>query len=163
MNPIRVRVLRRALILCITIGLAEVTSAQEPAGICFLTVAKSQGSGNPERKNYVINDKAEWEELWEKVVANVSPKPPLPEIDFTRRTIIAVFEGSQPSGGFEITITNIVSTQGHIQVAVKELLGACVAPGIVTKPFHIVEVDKLDPAAIEFTLKQKVKKCAGNQ
>jgi len=160
MNPNRDRVLRRALILGITIGLAGVTLAQEPAETCFLTVARSQQSGNPERKNYVINDKSEWEELWEKVVANVSPKPTLPEIDFTRRTIIAVFQGSQPSGGYEVTITNIVNTEGHIQVTVKEFLGACVAPGIVTKPFHIVEVDKLDAAAIEFRLKQKVRKCA---
>jgi len=161
MKSNRVRVLERVLTLGIAIGLVGAAPAQEPGAVCFLTVGKSQQSGNPERKNYVINDTAAWEDLWDKVNAGLSPKPALPEIDFTRRTIIAIFQGSQPTSGYEVTITNIVNAEGHIQVVVKELMNPnCGGLGVITRPFHIVEVDKLDAAAIEFRVKQKVRKCS---
>jgi len=85
------------LIGVVTIGFGSVTFAQQAKKVCFLTVAKSWHSGHPERTNNVINSKAEWELLWAQVVSCVSPKPDLPEIDFTRRTIIGVFLEANPT------------------------------------------------------------------
>lgn len=144
----------------VTIGFGSVSFAQEAEKVCFLTVARSPHSGHSERKNYVINGKAEWEALWAQVVSRENPKPDLPEIDFTRRTIIGVFQGSEPNGGFETTITGITKRESRIIVSVKELLGNCVAPGVIVNPFHLVEVDKIDPAQLEFSMKQKVRKCS---
>lgn len=140
-------------------AVAETGLAQEPEEICFLTIAKSTSSGHPERKNYVINDKSEWEALWAQVVSPGNPKPALPEIDFTRRTVIGVFQGTQPNPTFEVIITGMTQNQGKIDVFVKEHLGACVAPGIVANSFHLVEVERLVTDAVEFTIKQKVRKC----
>jgi hypothetical protein len=152
---------RTLFIGVVTIGFGSVTFAQQAEKVCFLTVAKSSHSGHPERKNYVINSKAEWEVLWAQVVSGTNPIPDLPEIDFARRTIIGVFQGSEPNPGFEITISEITKREDRVIVSVKELLNLnCPAPGVVAKSFHFVEVDKLDPAQVEFSIKKKVRKCS---
>ena len=81
----------------------------------------------------------------------MSPKPDLPEIDFTRRTIIGVFQGSKPNSAFEMTINEITKYEGRVIVSGEELLNLhpAVQEGIVN-PIHVVEVDKLDPAQVEF-------------
>src|SRR5262245_29723461 len=153
------RLVRTLFIGVVTIGLRTVTFAQQAEKVCFLTVARSQHSSHPERKNYVINNKTEWEVLWAQVVSHLSPKPDLPEIDFTRRTLIGVFKGSKPNSAFETTITEITKCEGRVIVSGEELLNLqpAVQEGIVN-PFHVVEVDKLDPAQVEFSMKQKVRK-----
>jgi hypothetical protein len=149
------------LAIVIMIGIVAVARTQQPEGICFLTVAKSFRSGHAERRNYVINDKSEWESLWAKVVSNSNPNLPLPEIDFTRRTIIGVFEGTQSNSGFEVTIESVVRTDGGTIVFVKELLNPhCASEPVITHPFHIVEIEKFEASQIEFTIKQKVRKCS---
>jgi len=92
---------------------------EEGDSICFLTVLKRNDSGYAEELNLVINDGVEWQTVWEKVFANESPKPPLPEVDFTHRTIIAAFQGARPTGGFEISVEQITETETSLQVVVK--------------------------------------------
>ena len=155
------KVLRALPSVAMAIGLISVVvPAQNSEHICFLTVAKLAESGHPERRNYVINDRAEWEELWAKVGSSVSPNLPMPEIDFTRRTVIAVFQGSEPMSGFEVVISEINKADGGIKVIVKETINThCGGTGSITRPFHIVEIEKQEQAEVEFKFKHKEKRC----
>ena len=151
------------LTLCMAVTTNPIAApAQEPSHVCFLTVAKLGDSGHSERRNYVINDRAAWEDLWAKVGSHVSPNLPRPEVDFTRRTVIAVFQGSVPTSGFEVLISDIIKTEDGIKVVVKETVNShCGGTGSVIRPFHIVEIDKQeqDQAEAEFKFKQKEKRC----
>jgi hypothetical protein len=59
--------------------------------------------GISQRARLVIRDRAEFNELWNKIMSNTSDKPPLPEVDFSREMLIVAAMGQQPSA-YEIII-----------------------------------------------------------
>ena len=150
----------RALTILFCLALSLTPTLAEVDTICFLGVLKLTDSGHAEAQNYVIKTETEWRSLWEKIFSNTSEKLPLPEIDFTRRTIVAVFQGAQPSNGYEISIEAIVETENSLEVAIKAFAPGkrCVLTGIVTKPFDIVEIEKTDKEVL-FHVKHKVRNC----
>ncbi|MEK6320882.1 MAG: protease complex subunit PrcB family protein [Acidobacteriota bacterium] len=150
----------RALTILLCLALSLTPTLAEADTICFLTVLKTSSSGHAEAQNYVINHNADWRSLWEKVVSNRSEKPPLPEIEFTRRTIVAVFQGTQATSGYEISVQEIVETENSLEVAVKAIAPGkrCVVTGIVTRPFDIIEIEKTEKQVV-FHVKNKVRNC----
>lgn len=73
---------------------------------------------------------------------------------------MAVFQGVQPSGGYEIAIQEIVETETTLEVVVKAFAPGkrCVVPGTVTRPFDIVEIEKTEKEAV-FHVKHRVQNC----
>ena len=128
----------------------------------FETIAKSFACGHADKMNYVVTTKEEWEKLWDAAVSNTFPRPPAPEIDFTQRSIIAVFQGNQPSSGYDISITKLVKTSRKLKVHVKEVSPdlPCKVLLLITQPFQIIETEKIaDPAKVKFIVKQKITHC----
>src|SRR5215210_7471130 len=70
----------------------------------FETLAKFFMSGHTEKKNYVITSKEDWETLWDKVVSRSNPRPAAPEVDLSKHSLVAVFQGNQPSSGYSISV-----------------------------------------------------------
>jgi hypothetical protein len=143
--------------LCLALLVMSVPAKSD--AICFLTVLKSS-SDHGEAQNLVINDNAQWQSIWLTLSANQRDKPPLPEIDFTRRTIIAVFQGTQASSGYEISIEEIVESESSLDVTVKafEPGSRCGVLGIVTRPLHIVEIEKTEKQVV-FHVKHRIRNC----
>ena len=146
------------VILALLISASLTPTLAKADTICFLGVLKLNDSGHSEAQNYVINTATEWQSLWDKIFSNQSEEPPLPEIDFTRRTIVAVFQGAQPTTGFEISIEEIVETENSLEVSVKAFAPGkrCVVGGKVTKPFDIIEIEKTEKQVV-FHVKQKIR------
>ncbi|MEK6407831.1 MAG: protease complex subunit PrcB family protein [Acidobacteriota bacterium] len=134
------------ILLCLALSLTPTLA--EADTICFLGVLKLQDSGHAEAQNYV------------KIFSNTSEKPPLPEIDFTRRTIVAVFQGSQPSGGYEISIQELVETESSLEVFVKAFAPGkrCIVTGKISRPFDIIEIEKTEKQVV-FHMKHKFRDC----
>jgi hypothetical protein len=144
--------------LCLVLSLTP--SLAEADTICFLNVLKLRDGGLADAQNFLINTETEWQNLWEQMFSNRSDKPPLPEIDFAGRTLVAVFQGVQPSGGYEIAIQEIVETENALDVVVKAFAPGkrCVLPGAVTRPFDIVEIEKTEKEVV-FHVKHRVRNC----
>ncbi|SRR6266571_6239492 len=156
-----------ALILILTSfvsdAIGEILLTQAPAdadSICFLTVLKLTDSGYAEEQNLVINDPTEWANVWEKIFANTSAKPPLPEVDFTHRTILAVFQGGRPTDGYKISIEGILETAASLELSVKAFAPGqrCVVAPKVTRPLHIVEIEKTSKPVV-FHVKHRTRDC----
>lgn len=150
----------RALTILFCLALSLTPTLAEADTICFLRVEKFFQSSHAEAENLVINDNAQWQSLWQTLFTNQSEKPPLPEIDFTRRTIVAVFQGAQSSSGYEISIEGIVETENSLEVAVKAIAPGqrCGVLGILTRPFDIIEIEKTEKQIV-FHVKHKVRNC----
>lgn len=150
----------RTLTILFCLALSLTPTLAEADTICFLGVLKLTDSGHAEAQNYVINTETEFQSVWEKIFSNTSEKLPLPVIDFTRRTIVAVFQGTQPTNGYEISIQEIVEAENSLEVAVKSIAPGkrCVVLGKVTRPFDIVEIEKTEKPVV-FHVKQKIRKC----
>jgi hypothetical protein len=156
------KILRKALAVAF-LTLTAVTSNAGQAGqtVEFETIVKQYSSGHGEKKNYVITNRQEWEELWNTIYANSSPRPDAPFVDFTKRMVIAVFQGAQPSSSYNITITKLVKKESALRVYVKERTPSpeCMVLWVITQPYHIIEVDRADVSEVHFKVKEKTQNC----
>jgi hypothetical protein len=92
---------------------------------------------------FVITSTREWECLWKKVHHGKYPQPEVPDVDFSRETVLAVFMGTRATGGFSIEISHLKEMEGVIKAVVKS---RSPAPGelvtmAITRPFHIAKVN----------------------
>lgn len=86
---------------------------------------------------YVINTADEWSDVFEK--------SPSLEIDFSETTVIAVFMGRRPTGGYGIEVKEIIDTGFLVVTKVEQTSPGkgCILPQVITSPYHIVKVDKI--------------------
>lgn len=129
------------LILIFVAGCHQITQSN----VSFETISKGFNSGHIEKKHYVIENEAEWKNLWGKTNSISIPQPELPEVDFNKEMVIAVFQGEKSTGGYSIEIVNIVE-DSKITVFYKEFSpepGDFVTQAL-TQPYHIVKIKKTD-------------------
>ena len=129
----------------------------------FTTIVKHYTCGHSARADYVITTQDQWEAVWSLAMSNVYPMPPAPDIDFSTQSVIAVFEGNEPSSDYSISIKKLIRTGKRLRVVVKETIpdSACKVLLVVTQPVHIIVTEKIpDPARVSFTLKQHITQCA---
>lgn len=84
------------------------------------TLVDEHYSGVTEARRDVIRSDSAWTAFWETVHGTRSPRPEAPEIDFGRRTVIAVAMGQRPTGGHAIDIEAIHRNDGALHVVVLE-------------------------------------------
>ncbi len=149
-----------ALIVLFCLALLPSPVKGEADSVCFLSVLKVSDSSHTQEENIVINDNGQWQSLWQTLFTNTSEKPPLPDIDFSRRTIIAVFQGEQATTGYQISIEEALETENALEVNVKAFSPGkrCVLLGKVTRPLHIVEIEKTQKEIV-FHVKRRIRNC----
>ena len=144
----------------ISVIIVSVASAQQgPQPASFDTIGKHSLSGQREKQSYTITTREEWQSLWNLVHTHVIPKPDLPEVDFSQRMVIAVFQGEQNSGGFGITITDLIKNGKKLTAKVTEVSpgSTCGVTTALTQPYHIVVTDKA--RRVKFKVKRETKEC----
>ena len=111
--------------------------------LTFETVFKSSFSKQSDRQNYVVKDIDQWKKLWSDAV---SGETAVPEIDFNKYMIIAVFQGTKNTGGYGIKITEIIEAENALEVYFNETVPAAdsIVTQVMTSPCHIVKVEKTD-------------------
>ena len=117
--------------------------------IPYESISKGSWSGIDEEVYYVINTQEEWEDLWERTLSGTSPTPPVPEINFQDKTIIAVYMGVCSSSGYSIKIKVIAQIGFQFYIHVQQISSHGFLP-VVTQPYDIVETNKLGNLNINF-------------
>lgn len=133
----------------------------EGSELSFETLNFGPGYSNEhyEKKNYVITTSDDLSDLWKKLYFNHKTTPSLPKINFDNEMVIGVFMGA--SGGTDrIGINKIIETEKDLQVFVIEEKPAshCDVIQVVTYPFHIVKVKKVDKGVV-FKTSTKIRDC----
>jgi hypothetical protein len=92
----------------------------------------------------VIRTPAEWTALWREAHSIQVPPPAVPKVDFDKEMVIAVFMGQRPTGGYAITIEDVVFGDKEIRVTVREQSPPpdALTTQALTQPFHMVVVKK---------------------
>lgn len=121
--------------------------------IQMTTIAGGNYGAIEHREDIFISSSEEWEKLWKELHAHTSPLPPLPEVDFSRETVIAAFLGTKTTGGYGIEIIDLTEIEGKLTAAVKTRTPS---PGemvtmAITRPYHIVKVN-ISGKNIEFKM-----------
>ena len=105
------------------------------------TIAKDMMSSLDTPAQAVARTGDEWAALWKRH----APAQPLPAVDLSTRTVVAVFLGSRPSAGFAVEITGTRAKDGVTTVEWRETRPG---PGemnaqIITSPAHIASIPKV--------------------
>ena len=141
-----------SILFCATSCQNKVTERISKQGaLQFETVAKEYHGGYGQRNDLVIKDDVAWKDLWNKTYSHIIPMPNLPQVDFRKEMIIAVYMGARNSGGFSIDIASIQDLGSSIEVSVKEIVpfsGQGIVTMALTQPYHIVKVPKQDKKVV---------------
>jgi protease stability complex PrcB-like protein len=146
------------IVLGLALSLAGTLAAASHAGDARATndikvIAKGAFSGIQQPEQIVITNATQWAELWKQHTVKREPKPELPEVDFSKQTLLFVSLGEKRTGGYSVEIADLLKENGKVVVLAKS---HAPKPGgfqiqAITAPFIIVAVPKLD-GKVEFKL-----------
>ncbi len=129
--------------------------------INFENIAKDNNTfTNLDAQNLVINDQTELKKILTKIGAS-SKFPDTSSFDFSMNTLIAVFQGKEPSGGYSIEITKIIEVDKIIVTVMEKSPGlGCVTTTETTNPYHIIKIP-ISIKPILFQTERKTVQCLG--
>ncbi len=115
--------------------------AAQAGGAGMVTLALDLMSSIDRPRQVVVQDETAWAALWRAHAGDALPPP----VDFSTRTVLAVFLGTRTTGGFEVEITGTRQDGG---VTVVEWVERRPAPGhmaamVITSPAHVVTVPRI--------------------
>jgi len=107
------------------------------------TIVRDNMSNVEDAKQAVARTPAEWAALWR---LHAGDQPPPPKIDFTKRTVVAVFLGSRPSAGYAVEVSG---TKPAGKTLIVEWSEHTPKPGnvsaqVITSPSHLVSIPKFE-------------------
>lgn len=125
------------------------------------TLINASWSGVSQSRRAVIRSAAEWAAFWAEAHGPLTPRPPVPAVDFTRSTVIALAMGGRPSGGYGIRVKEVLESGGGLHVVVEENSPGrrCIVTLVATNPVFAVAVGRagLD---VTFVEERRVHECS---
>ena len=117
-------------------------------------------SGIPNKRRLYVKDMDTWTALWNDVTANISPRPPVPFIDFGKEALIVAAMGTRGTGGYSISVEGVGESDGKLFVEVLEVSPGpnCLLTQALTAPVHAVRAP-LRNGEVVFTEVAKVQSC----
>jgi len=104
---------------------------------------RSSYTGIPDRRRLVITSTAAWEQFWVQAVANRSPQPPVPAVDFSGNVVIVAAMGTRGSGGYSIDVDALYEANDKVYAVVLETSpGRCMVTLALTAPVIAVQVPR---------------------
>lgn len=83
----------------------------------FSVLASDSQSGMTVPHHMVARDVDSFQAVWAQHYAWLTPAPPLPQVDFTRKMVVAIFGGERPTGCPRLGITEVVPENEGISVS----------------------------------------------
>ena len=126
----------------------------------FTPVDSGVLSGITRPAQLVVRDEATWKELWQEHASVSFPAPALPQIDFAREMVIAVFAGERFTMGYTVVITQIKQFNDGLQIhyTINVPGPNCFVEQTLSQPFAIVKIPRSDKP-VSFIAHCKEKSC----
>ena len=121
---------------------SEPIAKEEP--VPFTTIKSGNNSESEVYKTMVINNREELTEAWSLFFVKFNRKPPIPNIDFTSKTLVAAFLGERNNGGYSIKIKSVIKTNDKTTIVTEETKPGsnCMSTSVMVYPFHLIEIPK---------------------
>lgn len=130
----------------------EITTQNRAPGqpVDYKILLKDSYGGTDAPENRIITTQKELENAYAVINRMRRPGISVPEVDFTKKAVVAVFMGQQSSGGNSVEIEKVEETDKNITVHIKKS-----HPGkddmttmAITQPFVFVELPATDKEVI---------------
>lgn len=118
------------------------TTANVPDGpVPFEILEEGVNAAVTEGKNYRIQSDEQLAALWEMIYGTGSA-PAMPAVDFSKEEILAVFSGQKNTGGYDVSIKEVMQKNGmRVVTIVHEAPGdGCSMTDALTSPFELIRV-----------------------
>lgn len=118
----------------------------------FTIISQGSNSSYQSTSQMVINNSEQWNDLWQQHTSNTEPPPPILRVDFTRHSVVAVFAGEKPTGGYSVKILS-AKTSGSpaqerslitITVQHRQPEAGDFAKEALTYPYQMIRIPKID-------------------
>ena len=114
-----------------------VTTAAAPAQ--FVELSRGTQSMETRRVNYLISSTADLAKLWKLIDAGGQS----PAVDFATRSVIAVFAGTKPTTGYDISVTGVEDGDTRVvTITLSSPDSTCLLGESLTPPYQIIELPK---------------------
>lgn len=107
----------------------------------FTTIEQGDFSGINKGFQNLITDSENWQDFWQQHKSTEQPPPPVPDVDFTKYQVVAVFAGEKGSSGYSVEITGVSRKEAVMSLEINYTMiatGGVIA--VLTQPFHIIQI-----------------------
>ena len=114
-----------------------------PQQVVWEVVASgTQAPGVQAARYEIITNRQQLVSFWTRVHAAQLEPPPVPDADFARETLIAIFQGQKPTGGYAVEPRRVAIEQGELYVDVEfvEPAAGDIVTQALTSPWTLVRV-----------------------
>jgi len=148
------------LLLIAFLGFSCSNQGEEEVVVPFEVIHGGSYCSIVDKRQVVIKNNDDYQKLMNEVYKDLDQMPIIPEVDFTKNYVIAVFMGAKNTGGYAINFDKVIRRTGDLTVSVFETSpGAkCVVTQAVTHPYEIAKIPMIDKN-IKFKTKQRVNEC----
>jgi hypothetical protein len=124
-------------------GSAPATASSYAASSPTPFIVLAHGAAGPAgigQVNYRITSAAQLAQLWQMIYGdNTAP----PAVDFSRQEVLAFFDGTHATGGYDIAVTSVADNGARTVNVQHTAPGAgCVVSQSSTAPFEVIQVAK---------------------
>ncbi|MGA2655491.1 MAG: protease complex subunit PrcB family protein [Gammaproteobacteria bacterium] len=124
------------------------SKTKEPANVNFVVITTGINSGIQSEMTsiYKLDTQQSFDEFWAQHNKDLQPPTEKPAIDFNKEMVVAVVDANQPSSGYLIGIDQLQEVDGKLYIfATRKQPGAgCVNLGVISQPFTLIKLPKLD-------------------
>jgi protease stability complex PrcB-like protein len=112
--------------------------------IAFEILAQDFYGGMVDSKFMVINDETSLNDIYNRISKDRTPKLDTPKINFNRETVIALFLGEKNSGGYSITVEQIMNLNDKVNVVyrITSPKAGEMVTSVMTQPYCIIKIPK---------------------
>lgn len=139
----RWRLIALGLILGLLVGCGRSSKSE------LTTLARGTYSGITSQEAVLITNLAQWDELWRRHANRFDPPPARPPVDFDRFSVIALFLGERPTGGYAVTVTQVRAEGERLIITAQEHRPGpeAIVTQALTQPYHMVAIPKVSQNA----------------
>lgn len=119
-------------------------SSEDQTKIEFQEIENVEYSGIQNARNVIINDMTSWTAFWAEHKSVLTDPPAAPQVDFSNKTVVAVFVGTRPNGCYRVKI-NDVQVEGEkniVRYTEKAPEAGVLCTLSLTQPSHIISIPK---------------------
>lgn len=112
------------------------------------------------KKEVLIKNNDDYQKLMNEVYSNLDQMPRIPEVDFSKNSVVAVFMGTKNTGGYLVNVDKVIKRTSALTVSIYETSpGAnCQETQMLSQPYEIVKIPKTDQK-VKYIYKQRTKDC----
>lgn len=124
---------------------APANPPREPRRLEFSTMQRGTYSGVSEQMAILISDAEGWNRHWRTHASMQVPIPATPPVDFSQKSILAIYMGEKQSGGYGLEVLDVQEENGTLTVRIRQIApdpGDMVTMAL-TQPYQIVQIPKV--------------------